>query len=649
MNSALDSLKILMNSSILFYFTLGGFAILLVQFLIMVVGMIRVNKRLNLGSEAKTAAAMTEEQMDEMIQKRSQAYVKALEKELEERGYELEEKYQGRVVKINSLLSKLKSLASTLDKNQIFRITLDMVQNGILAEKGSAMIIDHQSGELLRVRSFEKKSREEMENESIFRDTGPESEDDLEAKSRSGFFLGDNTLVGTVAAKGGILSHREALNRTEFRGMADNGPVPTRIVGAIEVKGKTLGVLHVESTGERELTQDDEILFATICSIVGLVMDSAHLFELTHKDLLSTRRLSERQVEMTKMIRSTFERFISPKLVEEMLENPDSLKLGGERRMMTVFFSDIRGFTTYSERHEPEHVVSILNEYLTAMTDIVLDFDGTLDKFVGDEIMAIWGAPVPQENHAVLSVLASIEMLRKLQELQASWRQRGIDEIDIGMGINTGDMVVGNMGSLRRMDYTVIGDNVNIGARLEALTRQYDCHFIISESTYSHVSHMIDCVPLQPVTVKGKTKPIMIYCVLGLKPGVKDPRTGRELEPFVIADDPRDIPATSIGAPAPAPERAGISSAPLPPSGEQIALSPIEEIFLEIPVDSGLEPPVPASSEQPVSEPAPSGASGKGSQVEVLEGGMQKVVCPHCSHPNVGKTIMYCEKCGRPV
>ncbi|PKK90645.1 MAG: hypothetical protein CVV64_08940 [Candidatus Wallbacteria bacterium HGW-Wallbacteria-1] len=387
-------------------------------------------------------------------------------------------------------------------------------------------------------------------------------------------------------------------------------------------------------------------------------MSSANLFELTRKDLLSTKRLSEKHVEMTKTIRNTFEKFLSPKLVEEMLENPDSLKLGGERRRLTVFFSDIRGFTTYSEKHEPEQVVSTLNEYLTAMTDIVLDFDGTLDKFVGDEIMAIWGAPVPQEEHATLAVLASIEMLRKLQELQNGWRARGIEGIDIGMGINTGDMVVGNMGSLRRMDYTVIGDNVNIGARLEALTRQYDCHFIISESTYSHVSHMIDALPLQPVTVKGKTKPIMIYCVVGLKEGVTDPRTGKPIAPFQLAETPRmdasylpAAPSTEPIVPAMTFEMNGINMAGSPGQLNDTPADFGDSEKSGHPSAQNTETFSMMNEFPPPDMPklASAGKTRSTEPVELLEGGMQKVICQHCSHPNVGQTLMYCEKCGRPL
>lgn len=614
--SAIDNLKILLNSSVLFYFVIGGFAVLFIQFTVMVIGMYRVFEKLNLGGKkGGGGTGPSEEEIEELIAKRSQTYVKALETELEDRGFELEERYQGKVVKVNSLLSKLKNLASTLDKNQIFRITLDILYNGLNAEKCSIMIIDKDTGELLRVRSFEKKPDDEEMDESIFREVAPKDEPDLEEQSKTGFHVGDNTLVGIVAEKGGMLTKRSASNLPEYKGLMDNGPVHTEAVGAISVKNSVAGLLHIETTGEYEITQEDEVLFATICSMIGLTMESANLFELTKQDLLSTKQISKRHLEMTRTIRSAFEKFLSPKLVEQMLQHPDQLKLGGEKRELTVFFSDIRGFTTYSEKYEPEKVVSILNEYLTAMTDIILDHDGTLDKFVGDEIMAIWGAPVHQENHAELAVMAALEMLDKLRELQQSWKKQGLEPIDIGIGINTGEMVVGNMGSLKRMDYTVIGDNVNIGARLESLTRQYNCHMIISEATYEKVRNTVNAIELAPVTVKGKTKPINIYNVLGLLSGPVDTM----------------------------PDGTTLSTSRLMTAAEEA-----RHIDIDKELEVMREAHSPASKSK-VREKELRNTESTRVQGEVLEAGMQKVVCQNCSHPNIGQTMVYCEKCGRPL
>ena len=217
-------------------------------------------------------------------------------------------------------------------------------------------------------------------------------------------------------------------------------------------------------------------------------------------------------------IRKMFSSYVSKRIVDELIRDPNKAKLGGDRKEITVLFSDIRGFTNFSEKHEPEDVVSLLNEYLGAMTNIVFEHDGTLDKFVGDAIMALWGAPVGQPDHAERACRCSLVMIKKLKELQAKWTAEGKYAIDIGIGINTGDMVVGNMGAEgKKMDYTVIGDNVNLGARLEGLTRKYNNHIIISEFTYEKVKNIVKVNELGSVTVKGKEKPVVIYDLVGLQ------------------------------------------------------------------------------------------------------------------------------------
>jgi len=219
-------------------------------------------------------------------------------------------------------------------------------------------------------------------------------------------------------------------------------------------------------------------------------------------------------------IRKMFSSYVSKRIVDELIRDPDKAKLGGERKEITVLFSDIRGFTTFSEKYEPEEVVSILNEYLGAMTDIVFAHDGTLDKFVGDAIMALWGAPVGQPDHAERAIRCALDMIQRLKELQEKWAAEDKPVLDIGIGINTGEMVVGNMGADgKKMDYTVIGDHVNLGARVEGLTRQYNNHIIITEFTYGKVNNVAEVKALGTVTVKGKEKPVEIYDLVGVKEG----------------------------------------------------------------------------------------------------------------------------------
>jgi len=211
------------------------------------------------------------------------------------------------------------------------------------------------------------------------------------------------------------------------------------------------------------------------------------------------------------LILEAFNKYVSKAVLGEILKAPDKVNLGGERRNITVFFSDIRGFTTISEKLEPEQLVSLLNEYLTAMTNIVIDHEGVVDKYIGDAIMAFWGAPLDQPNHAVLGCTVSLKMIKELSVLRKKWVDDGYPEINIGIGLNSGDAVIGNMGSSKRFDYTAMGDTVNLGSRLEGLTKMYGVQIIISEFTYELIKDKFICRALDLVTVKGKNKPVKIY------------------------------------------------------------------------------------------------------------------------------------------
>ena len=216
-------------------------------------------------------------------------------------------------------------------------------------------------------------------------------------------------------------------------------------------------------------------------------------------------------------IRSVFKHYLAEDVVESVLRDSDALTFGGQRRHLTVLFSDIRSFTSYSERYTPEEVVSILGEYLTEMVKIIFRYGGMLDKFVGDEIMAVFGAPYYMEDHAQKASSAALDMIRALDRLKERWSQEGREAFDIGIGINTGDMIVGNLGSKQIFDYTVIGDAVNLGARLEGINKIYKTtnNIIISEFTKNELSDAFVTRELDSVRVKGKAKPIAIFELVG--------------------------------------------------------------------------------------------------------------------------------------
>ena len=216
-------------------------------------------------------------------------------------------------------------------------------------------------------------------------------------------------------------------------------------------------------------------------------------------------------------IRQLFSCYMSEVLVKELESNPQKATLGGDRRFITVFFSDLANFTTLSERFEPERIVSLLNEYFTAMSQVILDSQGVIDKYQGDGIMAFWGAPISLEDHAARACLAALECQVRMNKINESLSREGIPPLSMRVGLHSGDAVVGNMGSAQRFDYTVIGDNVNLASRLEGVNKQFGTQVIISETTYLHARERIEARELDLIAVKGKEKPIRIYELLGEK------------------------------------------------------------------------------------------------------------------------------------
>lgn len=212
-----------------------------------------------------------------------------------------------------------------------------------------------------------------------------------------------------------------------------------------------------------------------------------------------------------KELRQTFSKYVSPAIVNEILAHPKNIELGGRKQNLTVMFSDVRGFTTISEKLDPRALSDLLNSYLTPMTELVFKNRGTLDKYMGDAIMAFFGAPIAYPDHAKWACRCALQSVDKLYELQKAWEKQGLPHIDLGIGLNTGEVSVGNMGSETVRSYTVMGDAVNLASRLEGINKQYGTRIILSEMTYQDVKDNFVCREVDWVRVKGKHLPVKIY------------------------------------------------------------------------------------------------------------------------------------------
>jgi class 3 adenylate cyclase len=249
------------------------------------------------------------------------------------------------------------------------------------------------------------------------------------------------------------------------------------------------------------LKTDFVIVFGT--SVIVFLMGLLSYFVMT--------RLHGLIIDVTRKERLS--RFLPPELVELAARDPALLRLGGRRQSVTILFADIRGFTPMSETHEPEEVLDFLNDYLRVTTDMIFQHRGTLDKFMGDCIMALFGAPLTNPDDADRAVRAAVDIMERVAEFNRRRAEDGFCPVEIGVGINTADVIAGNIGTERRMEYTVIGDGVNLAARLEKVSKDYDTKIIISGETYERLTDKLGAVPYGGISVKGKDAEVQIYGV----------------------------------------------------------------------------------------------------------------------------------------
>jgi len=244
------------------------------------------------------------------------------------------------------------------------------------------------------------------------------------------------------------------------------------------------------------------IVSPSLAVIIGYFSSTAYHF------------LLERQQNV--IIKGMFSQYVSKEVVNQLIIDPEKLRLGGEKKNLSILFSDIAGFTTFAENKQPEGLVSFINEYLNEMTEIILNNKGTLDKYLGDAVMAFWGAPVEVEDHAYKACVTALQMQEKLVGLREKWSSSGETPIRIRIGINTGEVIVGNIGGEKRFDYTVLGDNVNLASRLEGANKEYATNIMISDATYDSCKDKILARELDIILVKGKNKPTKVYELISL-------------------------------------------------------------------------------------------------------------------------------------
>ena len=293
--------------------------------------------------------------------------------------------------------------------------------------------------------------------------------------------------------------------------------VTKNIDSVAQSKESVLGVEGIYHTGSEDADMD----FSLNVSPLKTKRGKFEGLTLVFTDQTAESQLKEQMTvvsEERRVIKDMFARYLSSDLVQDLVERPELVKPGGDSKLATVFFGDIRGYTSFTEKHSAEYIVEVLNEYFNEAVEIVIKHKGYIDKFIGDALMAAWGVPMQSEDEdAVSAVTAAVEIQQLIASKNRTFFKGEASNLRVGIGMHTGELVAGNLGSSRRMDYTVIGDTVNVAARLEGVAGPGEV--IITEDTRKHIGDLFVLEEREPVKVKGKTKPLQIYNVSGLKAG----------------------------------------------------------------------------------------------------------------------------------
>jgi len=422
-----------------------------------------------------------------------ESFVAEIEKEYTAKLDKLQIEYNDKMIKASTLVLKIKNITSSLSPQVILKEIQELLKNNLPVNKALIYLKRKDSDKILIAGgigiSINDQNIEEIPLETV-------------------------PLVAHAFFAKKLVHIEDSCHDKNIAAMLNNDK--SKFVYALPLmaisEGELIaaGAIAIEKFNEgiTVLASEDLSLLSMLSTIIGNALYNA-------ADLESSKKFSEEQLLEKKKLTKIFSKYVSSQVVDELMKNPDSTALGGKKQKTTIMFSDIRGFTSMSETMEPEAIVSLLNEYFSEMSGGILNWNGTLDKYIGDAMMVLFGAPISGDDDELRAVTSAIEMQRKLKKLNEEFLKKGNKTIGMGIGINTGSVVIGNIGSENRLEYTAIGDSVNLASRLCSIAKAGQ--IIISDFTYNIVKDFITVNKLEMVQVKGKQEKIQIYEVLNLK------------------------------------------------------------------------------------------------------------------------------------
>lgn len=405
--------------------------------------------------------------------------------------------------RFSMVMIKVKHLLDTLDPEELFKVIVEMIESDIGADRYILFLFDPARKELYPFRwcGYSDQIKKVL------------------------FIPIDHAHILTQAIKRQQTLYRGmAVSDIEVRQLIDRKPVSnTQVAIPICAREKFFGVIHVEgfADGHTEL-DDNEIRFlSALPTFLGGALANADILVQTRDELTSAQKLTENEIAEKRKLKEIFSRYSSAELVDTLLRSPESIDLGGVNKYAAILFCDIAGFTKFSTKLAPKAIVALINEYLSRMTEVILNNNGEIDKFIGDAIMARFGVMSDLANPGRKAVEAAWAMLSELHHLQNDWASRGMETFDIRIGIATGTVLAGNIGSSRRQEFTVMGTTVNLASRLEALNKQFSTRILVDEATFNQLPKGCKVTKRENVQIRGFDKALNVYEILEYTSGAK--------------------------------------------------------------------------------------------------------------------------------
>ena len=493
-------------------------AALLALLLIFLSGVLLTIVKKSIGDEVKLQQALKKSVED--------SYARKVRLEYQAKQALLDKKLDQVRQRFSMVMMKVKNLLDTLDPEHLFKAISDLVETDIGANRYIVFLVDPVKNELYP-----------------FRWLGYSSE-----IQKVLFMPLENAHILTYCIKRRQAVFRaSAVTDVEVRKLLDRKPVSNTLVAIPLIsRDKAYGVVHIESfaDGHTEIDDSETRFLAALPTFIGGALANADIFVQTREELTSAKKITEQEIAEKRRLHEIFSRYTSAELVENLMKSPEKIDLGGVSKTAAILFSDIAGFTAFSAKFTPKEVVNLMNEYLSRMTEVILDHQGEIDKFIGDAIMARFGVlselPYPSRN----AVETACAMLEELDQLRNEWAARGLDNFNIRIGIATGPVLAGNIGSTRRQEFTVMGTTVNLASRLEALNKETGSRILVDEETFSKLPRGLKFVKREGQRIRGLDEPINVYEILELAKGPKVISLQSKIDqnnakPPVITDLPR--------------------------------------------------------------------------------------------------------------